>query len=43
MALLENRDDGATEIEDRFTLVGDEDALPATGGVIVSLSRFASE
>ena len=43
MALLENRDDGATEIEDRFTVVGDEDALPASGGVIVSLSRFESE
>ena len=43
MALLEHREDGAAEIEDRFTIVGDEDALPASGGVIVSLSRFQSE
>ena len=43
MALLEHREDGAAEIEDRFAIVGDEDALPTSGGVIVSLSRFESE
>ena len=43
MALLERRDDGATVIEDRFTIVEDDAALPAEGGVIVSLGRFEAE
>lgn len=43
MALLERRDEGAVEINDRFTRVDDEAALPATGDVLVSLSRFDSE
>ena len=43
MALLERRDDGAAVIEDRFTIVADDAALPASGGVIVSLDRFEAE
>ena len=43
MALLERREDGAAEIEDRFTRLGDEDALPGSGGVLVSYSRFSAE
>ena len=43
MALLERREDGAAEIEDRLTRLGDEDALPGSGGVLVSYSRFSAE
>ncbi|MBJ19298.1 MAG: DUF934 domain-containing protein [bacterium] len=43
MALLERCDAGAEVIEDRFTRVSDEAALPAAGGVIVSLSRFEAQ
>ena len=43
MALLERREEGAAEIEDRFTRLSDEDALPASGGVIVSATRFSAE
>ncbi len=43
MALLERRDDGAVVIEDRFTRVEDDAALPTSGGVLVSLGRFQSE
>ncbi|MAG34428.1 MAG: oxidoreductase [Deltaproteobacteria bacterium] len=43
MALIERREAGAAAIEDRFTKVDDEAALPAGGGVIVSLSRFEGE
>jgi uncharacterized protein (DUF934 family) len=43
MALLERREDGAVEIEDRFTRVADDAPLPAEGGVLVSLDRFLKE
>lgn len=43
MALLERRDEGAVVIEDRFVRVDDEAALPASGGVLVSLDRYQSE
>lgn len=43
MALLERRDGGAVEVEDRFTRVDDEAALPASGGVLVSRARFEAE
>ncbi|MBB85149.1 MAG: oxidoreductase [Deltaproteobacteria bacterium] len=42
MALLERKDGAAAVIEDRFTRVDDEAALPV-GPVIVSLSRFQAE
>jgi uncharacterized protein (DUF934 family) len=42
MALLERKNGGATVVEDRFTSVGDDAALPE-GGVIVSLARFRAE
>ena len=42
MALLERKDGGAAVIEDRFTRVDDDGALPE-GPVIVSLSRFEAE
>ncbi|MFK7897604.1 MAG: DUF934 domain-containing protein [Myxococcota bacterium] len=43
MALLEPKGDSAAVVEDRFTRVDDEGALPASGGVLVSLSRFQTE
>ena len=43
MALLERQGDGAAIIADRFTRVADEEALPASGGVLVSLARFEAE
>jgi uncharacterized protein (DUF934 family) len=43
MALLERRNEGAVEIEDRFLRVADEDPLPAEGPVLVSLDRFLAE
>jgi uncharacterized protein (DUF934 family) len=43
MALIERREDGPAAIEDRYTRIGDEDALPASGAVIVSLDRFETE
>ena len=43
MALLERRADGAVTIEDCFTRVDDDAALPGTGGVVVSLVRFETE
>ena len=42
MALLENTDGGAAVIEDRYTRVDDEAALP-DGPVLVSLARFQAE
>ena len=42
MALLERKDGGAAVIEDRFTRIDDDAALP-DGPVIVSLSRFLEE
>ncbi|MEM9177656.1 MAG: DUF934 domain-containing protein [Myxococcota bacterium] len=42
MALLERKDGGASLIEDPFTRVDDDEALPA-GPVIVSLPRFQAE
>ena len=43
MALLERHGDGATIIADRFEKVDDEQGLPTSGGVLVSLDRFKSE
>lgn len=43
MALLERQGESAVVIEDRFLRVEDEAALPASGGVLVSLSRFQAE
>jgi uncharacterized protein (DUF934 family) len=43
MALLERQGESAAVIEDRFTRVDDEAALPASGGVLVSLPRFQAE
>ena len=43
MALIERREGGAAAIDDRFSRVEDEVALPASGGVIVSLARFEAE
>jgi uncharacterized protein (DUF934 family) len=43
MALLERREDGAAAIDDRFARLDDESALPESGGVLVSLSRFEAE
>ena len=42
MALLERKEGGAAVIEDRFTRVDDDAALP-DGDVIVSLGRFQAE
>jgi uncharacterized protein (DUF934 family) len=43
MALLEQQGDGAAIIADRFTKVDDEEGLPTSGGVLVSLTRFQAE
>jgi uncharacterized protein (DUF934 family) len=43
MALLEQRGDAAAVVEDRFTRLEDEQALPGSGGALVSLARFESE
>lgn len=43
MALLEPQGDGAAIVADRFTKLADEDALPASGGILVSLARFEAE
>jgi uncharacterized protein (DUF934 family) len=43
MALLERRGDAAAVVEDRFTRLEDEQALPDSGGALVSLARFESE
>ncbi len=43
MALLEWRGDAAAVIEDRFTRLEDEQALPTSGGALVSAPRFQSE
>jgi uncharacterized protein (DUF934 family) len=43
MALLERRDGAAEIVVDRFERVADDDALPETGDVLVSLARFAAE
>ena len=43
MALLERRSDGAAIVEDRFMKLTDEEALPASGSVLVSLGRFQAE
>ena len=43
MALLERRGDAAAVVEDRFTRLEDEQALPGSGGALVSLARFESE
>lgn len=41
--LIQLRDGRFTEVEDRFTLVGPEDLVPETGGVILPLARFEGE
>jgi uncharacterized protein (DUF934 family) len=43
MALLERQGDGAAIIADRFKRVEDDEGLPTSGGVLVSLARFESE
>jgi uncharacterized protein (DUF934 family) len=43
MALLEQQGDGAALIADRFTRMNDEEGLPTSGGVLVSLARFEAE
>ncbi len=43
MALLERQGESAATIEDRFTRVDDESALPASGGILVSLPRFQAD
>ena len=43
MALLERQGDGAAIIADRYQKLGDDEGLPTTGGVLVSLARFESE
>jgi len=43
MALLERREDGADEVADRFVRIADDEKLPASGGAIVSLTRFEAE
>ncbi len=43
MALLETRGDRAVVIPDRYTRLGDEDPIPTSGPVLVSLERFESE
>lgn len=43
MALLEHRGETAAIVEDRFVRVEDEAALPESGGVLVSLTRFLAE
>lgn len=43
MALLEREGDGAAVIADRFTKVGDEEGLPPSGGVLVSLTRLQAD
>ena len=43
MALLEKSGDGAVALEDRFTRVDDDAALPEAGAVLVSLARFGAE
>lgn len=41
--LLERKGEKATVASDRFTRVGDEEALPSTGAILVSLGRFEQE
>ncbi|HEB89237.1 MAG TPA: DUF934 domain-containing protein [Deltaproteobacteria bacterium] len=41
--LLEARDGSAVRVEDRFTRVADDEALPEHGAILVSLSRFIDE
>jgi len=43
MALLERRDGRAVIVEDCFERVADEAALPESGAILVSLTRFATE
>jgi uncharacterized protein (DUF934 family) len=43
MALLERQGDGAAMIADRFERVDDEQGLPTSGGVLVSVARFDAE
>ena len=43
MTLLEKSGDGAAVLEDRFTRVDDDAALPEAGAVLVSLTRFGAE
>lgn len=43
MVLLERQGDGAAIIADRFLRVTDEEGLPVSGGVLVSLARFQAE
>ncbi len=43
MALLERQGDGAAVIADRFTRVDDEEGIPPSGGVLVSLARFEAD
>jgi len=41
--LIEQRDGVMVAIDDAFVALGDEDAIPETGGVILSLTRFQAE
>ncbi len=43
MALLERQGEGAAIVADRFERLADDAALPASGGVLVSLGRFLAE
>jgi uncharacterized protein (DUF934 family) len=43
MALLERQGDGAAIIADRFARVEDDEGLPTSGGVLVSLAHFEAE
>jgi uncharacterized protein (DUF934 family) len=41
--LIEQRDGVMVAIDDAFVALGDEDAVPEAGGVILSLTRFQAE
>lgn len=41
--LLERKGDDGAEAVDRFVRLDDDDALPASGGVLVSLARFREQ
>ncbi len=43
MVLLERQGNGAAIIVDRFIRVDDEEGLPTSGGLLVSLTRFSAE
>jgi uncharacterized protein (DUF934 family) len=43
MVLLEQQGDGAAIIVDRFVQLDDEEGLPTSGGLLVSLTRFRTD